>query len=74
MNMTLFQLVNINSPLSLTQEGNKRLNDLIKGKPFKPGFLREFLKEGFEGLQIAASLTKEEGPQFFDELVDRDLG
>ena len=50
--MTLFQLVNINSPLSLTQEGNKRLNDLIKGKPLKPGFLREFLKEGFEGLAL----------------------
>ncbi len=73
--MTLFQLVNINSPLSLTQEGNKRLNDLIRKKPFiNPSFLREFLKEGLEGLQIAASLSKEEGPQFFDELVDRDLG
>lgn len=73
MNMTLFQLVTIDSPVKLTDKGNKTLHFIREKLSKSPQFLQDFIEDGLEGLEIGLSFNKKGEGEFFERMVDRDL-
>lgn len=70
--MTLFEIIQVRPPITLTKKGKKQLQLLSKQHALHPERIAKLFRDGVEGLQEALHLSKS-GTPFFDEMIDKEL-